>query len=190
MKAIVFIDGNNFYFKLKELTSNESCRVDLLSFDYQNFAKWLVATDTLTQVRYYIGAVRRKNGKDKDKSERLYANQQKLLSKLDREQVSISLGVLIQHPDKTYHEKGVDVKLAVEMIRLARINEYDVAYLLSSDTDLVAAVQEVQAFGKQVVYVGIAKGQSYGLSQVANDVRLLRAEDIKQFLVPLLDLRH
>ena len=183
MRAIVFIDGSNFYFRLKSLTASGS-RYDLSGLDYQNFSKWLVAQDTLCQIRYYIGAVRRKNGQDRDKSEKLYADQQKLLSKLNREGVEVMLGVLIQHPDKTYHEKGVDVKLAVEMIRLARKDMYDVAYLLSSDTDLVAAVQEVQAFGKKVVYVGTAKAQSYGLSQVSNDVRLLRLEDIQPFFVP------
>ena len=68
------------------------------------------------------------------------------------------------------------------MIRFAREDKYDIAYLVSSDTDLVAAVEEVQAFGKTVQYVGISKGQSYGLSKVADDVRLLRAEEIEQFL--------
>lgn len=52
---------------------------------------------------------------------------------------------------------------------------------MSSDTDLVAAVEEVQAFNKTVQYVGISKGQSFGLSTVADDVRLLRPEEINQF---------
>ncbi len=57
-----------------------------------------------------------------------------------------------------YHEKGVDVRLAVEMIRLAREDRYDQAYLISSDTDLVPAVEEVQRLGKAVQYVGTPKG--------------------------------
>lgn len=69
------------------------------------------------------------------------------------------------------------------MIRFARQNKYDLAYLISSDTDLVAAIEEVQAFGKTVQYVGISKGQSFGLSKTADDVRLLRPEEIEQFLL-------
>ncbi|MBT9131742.1 NYN domain-containing protein [candidate division NPL-UPA2 bacterium Unc8] len=88
---------------------------------------------------------------------------------------------LIRHPDKTYHEKGVDVRLSVEMIRFARENKYNIAYLVSSDTDLVAAVEEVRSIGKTIQYVGIPKGQSYGLSSVANNVRLLRLEEIEKF---------
>ena len=68
------------------------------------------------------------------------------------------------------------------MIRFARQNRYDIAYLISSDTDLVPAVEEIKAFGKTVQYVGIPKGQSFGLSVVADDVRLLRPEEIEQFL--------
>ena len=116
------------------------------------------------------------------KSEQMYADQQKLLRRLQRQNIIITLGQLIRHPDKTFHEKGVDVRLAVEMIRFARRNAYDIGYLVSSDTDLVPAVEEVQSFGKSIQYVGIAKGQSFGLTKVANDVRLLRPEDIKPFL--------
>ena len=44
------------------------------------------------------------------------------------------------------------------------------------------AVEEVKAFGKKVQYIGIPKGQSFGLSVMADDVRLLRLEDVEQFL--------
>lgn len=114
-----------------------------------------------------------------------YADQQKLLARLDRQGIHHVLGTLIRHPDQSFHEKGVDVRLAVEMIRFARENTYDIAYLISSDTDLVAAVEEVQSFGKMVQYVGIVKGQSFGLTKAADDVRLLRPEDVDSFLPPL-----
>ena len=68
------------------------------------------------------------------------------------------------------------------MIRYARENKYDHGYLISSDTDLVPAVEGVQSFGKTIQYVGIAKGQSFGLSKVADNVRLLRLKEIEQFI--------
>ncbi|XOB41111.1 MAG: NYN domain-containing protein [Candidatus Nealsonbacteria bacterium] len=104
-----------------------------------------------------------------------------MLRKLQKQDIIVALGQLIRHPDKSYHEKGVDVRLAVEMIRFAREDKYDIAYLVSSDTDLVAAVEEVQLIGKIVQYIGIAKGQSFGLSKVADDIRLLRPEEVEQF---------
>lgn len=179
-RAIVFIDGNNFYFRLKELSSQIDGKFSLLDFNFRSFGEWLIKPNTLVEIRYYIGALKRQH--NNEKSEKMYADQQKLIGKLQQQNISIIFGQLIQHPDKTFHEKGVDVRLAVEMIRFAREDKYDLAYLLSSDTDLVAAVEEAQSFSKKVQYVGVAKGQSFGLTKVSNDVRLLRPEDIQQFL--------
>ncbi|MEK7160452.1 MAG: NYN domain-containing protein [Patescibacteria group bacterium] len=181
-KAIIFIDGSNFYFRLKDLESQVNGKHSLLEFDFRGFAEWLTTNDEnkLVEVRYYVGALKRQ--RNNEKSEKMYANQQRLLGRLQQQKIPVVLGQLIQHPDKTFHEKGVDVRLAVEMIRLARENMYEVAYLVSSDTDLVAAIEEVQSFGKKVQYIGTAKSQSFGLAKAADDVRLLRAEDIKKFL--------
>ena len=181
-KAIVFIDGSNFYFWLKDLEAQIDDKHSLLEFDFRKFAEWLAANDKneLVEVRYYIGALKRQ--RNNEKSEKMYADQQKLLGKLQQQKIPVVLGQLIQHPDKTLHEKGVDVRLAVEMIRLAREKMYDVAYLVSSDTDLVAAVEEVRSFGKKVQYIGTARSQSFGLAKAADDVRLLRSEDIRVFL--------
>ena len=178
---MVFIDGGNFYFKLKELTTrlDIGTRISLLKFDFNTFSKWLVGDNDLVEVRYYIGKLSRKRGDMK--SETMYTNQQKLLRKLQKQNVLVTLGQIIQHPDGSHHEKGVDVRLAVEMIRLARQDKYDIAHLLSSDTDLVPAVEEIIDMGKTVQYVGTHKGQSFGLTVTANDMRLLRSEDIKQF---------
>lgn len=181
-RAAVFIDGNNFYFRLKNLCEGFDKTVRLLEFGHRAFSEWLVKPNELVEIRYYIGALKRRNG---EKSEKMYADQQKLLAKLQDQKIGIVLGQLIQHPDKTFHEKGVDVRLAVEMIRLAREDRYDVAYLVSSDTDLVPAVEEVQSFGKTVFYVGAPKFQSFGLTKAARgNVILLRPEDIKPFAVP------
>jgi uncharacterized LabA/DUF88 family protein len=181
MRGFVFIDGSNFYHKLKNLTAGRKQEFPLSSFDFRAFSTWLAAPGELAGVRYYIGAVKRDGS---EKSQSLYTDQQWLIGRLQQQGVEIVLGHLIRHPDRTFHEKGVDVRLAVEMIRLAREGRYDQAYLVSSDTDLVPAVEEVHSFGKRVQYVGTPKGQSYGLSKVADDVRLIRPEDVRPFFEP------
>ena len=60
---------------------------------------------------------------------------------------------------------------------------------MSSDTDLVPAVEEVKSFNKKVTYIGIVKGQSFGLTKASDDTRLLRLEDIEPFLPKPLPLR-
>ena len=181
MRAYVFIDGNNFYFKLRSLTARLEKKYKLSSFNFRAFSEWLAEPNTLIGASYYIGAIRQQE--NNEKSKKMYTDQQRLLRRLQAQNISFVLGHLIRHPDKTYHEKGVDVRLAVEMIRYARQDKYDIAYLISSDTDLVPAVEEVRSFGKKVQYVGIPKGQSYGLTKAADDIRLLRPEEVDQFFV-------
>ena len=46
-------------------------------------------------------------------------------------------------------EKGIDVRLALDVVRLARENRYDVAILFSQDQDLAEAVEEVKAIARE-----------------------------------------
>jgi len=52
---------------------------------------------------------------------------------------------------------------------------------LSSDTDLVPAVEEVLSFNKKVKYIGAADRQSFGLSKITGNYLILRPEDIEDF---------
>ena len=178
-KAIVFIDGSNFYFRLKDLTKDLKY-VSLLNFNYRKFSEWLCKDFELIDIRYYIGAVRRK--KNNLKSEEMYSNQQKLFRRLRGNKVNIIEGQLIQHPNKIFHEKGVDVRIAVEMIRFARQNKYDTAFLISSDNDLIPAVEEVFSFNKKVRYICAVNRRSFLLSKTTGDYLILKQKDVKRFL--------
>lgn len=50
-------------------------------------------------------------------------------------------------------QKGVDMRVALQMVRLAYNNVYDTAILVCGDADLVEAVKSVKELGKQVEYV-------------------------------------
>ncbi len=64
-----------------------------------------------------------------------------------------------------YHEKGVDVQLAVDILIGAYEDLYDRAILISSDTDLIPAIQKVKQLGKQIEYIGFSH-QPRGLSPI------------------------
>jgi len=51
-------------------------------------------------------------------------------------------------------EKGVDVAIATDMIRLAWEESYDYAVLVSSDADYVPAVEFLTSKGRRVIHVG------------------------------------
>lgn len=64
---------------------------------------------------------------------------------------------------KTYYkvEKGTDINLAVHALTKAHFNAYDVAFVMSADTDYLTVYQQLKNMGKIVVVV-IVKGQNIG----------------------------
>ena len=76
-------------------------------------------------------------------------NQRKLLGKLQKQGWEIGFGHMLK-TDK-YHEKGVDVLMAVDLLVGAYENIYDTAILVSGDGDFVPAIQRVQKLNKKVV---------------------------------------
>ena len=84
--------------------------------------------------------------------------------------------------DGKYHEKGVDVQLAVDLLVGAYENSYDTAILLSSDTDLIPAIKKVKELGKAVEYIGFAHKPTIALQTHATLSRLLIQEEIEAFV--------
>ncbi len=170
------IDGGNFYYKLRSLHLSH-----LLAFDYAAFAKFLAGDATLTEKRYYIGAVR--DTKD-PKSQLLHQNQQRLLASLTKHGFSYTLGYLLKDQDGVYHEKGVDVQMAVDIVRAAYEGTCHRILLISSDTDLIPAIEIARNKGIEIVYIGFKHQQSYALKAKASRYRLLRKEELLPFITP------
>lgn len=60
----------------------------------------------------------------------------------------------LKHANGIIYQKGVDVKLAADLIHLANVNAYDIALLLGGDTDLIESVKLVKdGLGKIIVLV-------------------------------------
>jgi uncharacterized LabA/DUF88 family protein len=82
----------------------------------------------------------------------------------------------------TYHEKGVDVKLAIDMVVGAYENFFDTVILISSDTDIIPAVEKVIARKKRVEYIGLSYRPSFGLMKKVSETRLLTKSDLEKFV--------
>ncbi|MEK7624867.1 MAG: NYN domain-containing protein [Patescibacteria group bacterium] len=175
-RVAVFIDGGNFYFKLKELGIK-----NISHFGYRQLAEWLARDRKVAYAGYYVGVVRAKS--NDVKGQKLRAGQVNLFNFLrSKEQLfEIRQGYLMKS-DGVYHEKGVDVQLAVDLLVGAYDNTYDTAILLSSDTDLIPAVKKVKELGKSVEYIGFAHHPTIALQTRATLSRLLIKEEIEPFV--------
>ncbi|MFD2839672.1 NYN domain-containing protein [Populibacterium corticicola] len=66
-------------------------------------------------------------------------------------------------------QKGVDLRLALDLVGLARTGSVRTAYLISGDDDLTEAVEEAQSLGLKVVLLGIPdESARLGYSSVAD----------------------
>ncbi|MCL4374542.1 NYN domain-containing protein [Patescibacteria group bacterium] len=172
-RCAIFIDGSNFYFKLKDLKLH-----NLLQFDFSAFAKMLAGKDKIVSVTYYIGKIR---ADGTEKTQKLFNNQRKLLAHLRKHKLRYSLGYLMKSDDK-YHEKGVDVNIAVDMLVATYENLCDRIILISSDTDLLPAIEKAKEKGMQVEYIGFSHKPSVAMVAVCSMPRLLMAEELSKFI--------
>jgi len=90
------------------------------------------------------------------------------------------LGYLLKN-DGIYHEKGVDVHIAVDMLVAAYENICDRVILVSSDTDLSPAIEKTRAKGKIVEYVGFSHKASVAMVRFCTESRLLSKDDLLLF---------
>lgn len=67
-----------------------------------------------------------------------------------------------------YHEKGIDVNIATDMLSLAFHNAYDVAVLVSGDVDYVTVVKAIQDLGKIVENVSFVKSAAIELRKTCD----------------------
>jgi uncharacterized LabA/DUF88 family protein len=132
-RALIFIDGSDLYFKLRDLQLHL-----LLSFDFSRFALSVIGKRELVQATYYVGKIRTHGT---EKTQQLFNNQRKLFAHLRNHNIRYSLGYLLKS-DGVFREKGVDVQIAVDLLVAAYENLCDRIYLVSSDTDLIPAIHK------------------------------------------------
>ncbi len=173
-KIAIYIDGGNFYQRLKDKEINFPVGV---KFDYDRFIDFLSGGRNLVSKRYYIGVVRNVDGSKK--SEKLLKSQQKFLGELEKEGFVIKRGKIVYNGN--IREKGVDVKIATDLIIGAVDDLYDTAIIVSSDTDLIPAIKYIKYRGKKVEYVGFSHNPSWGMMKESTLRKLIVPSDVENF---------
>lgn len=167
MKILLAVDGSNLYHRLREIS---------LWVDYNELAEWLTKGDEVAAKRFYVGRV--KANPESEKAVAMMSSQQKMLANLKKAGWEIAEGYLLNSGDGTYHEKGVDVKMANDIVLGAVRKTYEKAILLTSDNDMIPAVTTAIEEGCKVEYVGFSHKPSYGLIKNCTDRRLIAEKDL------------
>jgi uncharacterized LabA/DUF88 family protein len=173
-RVAIYFDGSNTYNKLKTLGLPEEGK----RFDFSAFVAHIVGERKLISKRYYVGIVR--NHDDSEKGEKLVRKQQQFLETLRSSGFEVKPGK-IMYDGGRIREKGVDVKLAIDLVIGAADNLYGTAIVVSSDTDLIPAIKYARYKKKNVEYVGFAGEPSLGMIKECNTQRLFSREDLAPF---------
>ncbi len=161
MSKIALLDGSNLYNKLKRVDN----KLSTSNLHYRDFVEYVIKSKA-NYIGYYVGEIL-PNKNDK-KTWRLYKNQNYLFNGLTSQKISVKKGYLLK-TNGVYHEKGVDVQIAVDMLDMAFDNKYNECYLFSSDTDLIPAIKSAQKRGKKIIYVAFENYLSHALNKVCNN---------------------
>jgi len=162
-RVMVFVDGSNFYRCLKQEFGRH--RIDFLAL-----GKKLAGQRKLIRIYYYNTVVCRED------DEKRYKDQQRFLERLRSvPYLQLQLGRL-EKRGNTVVQKGVDVKIATDMLRFAYSNALDTAILVSGDSDFVPVVNAVKDLGKHVENAFVRSGQSRQLRQTCDRFILLDAD--------------
>jgi uncharacterized LabA/DUF88 family protein len=157
-RVMVFIDGQNFFHSMKRLPY---ITPDMIRINLYKLALLLAKNRKLIRIYYYVGL-----HAENDKAR--YHKQKDFLDHIrETPYCSLRYGRLMKSGEG-YVEKGVDVLLTVDMLKLARLNSYDTAILISGDGDFVEAVRDAQEMGKQVELATVSYQQSTALRLVCD----------------------
>ena len=90
------------------------------------------------------------------------------------------------HTYLTHHEKMTDVNISVELMADAFQNQFDVALLISADSDLVGPLQAVRRLfaDKRIITAFPPARSSYALQQVAHATLHIGHNELAKSLLP------
>ncbi len=183
-KVFLFIDGENFLHKVEEVLKEE--RLDKTNLDPalinldKLFKKPLKGFNIFKKI-FYVSRLHI-HPETKKKSLELIKFQRKLRNNLVKQgyEFIIAGNVRAQKVgDKiVFREKGVDVKIGVDLVSFACDKKLETAILCSSDSDLQPAVAELKQRDIEIIYVGFGTNPNKGLSYTTNRTILLRNPEV------------
>ncbi|OGG05983.1 hypothetical protein A3D05_03350 [Candidatus Gottesmanbacteria bacterium RIFCSPHIGHO2_02_FULL_40_24] len=184
MSCILCIDGENFLHKVEETLKEEGInrkQVDLAAIDFTTLFQDSLKGFTVTRKVFYAAKLHI-HPETQKKSEALIAQQRKLRNTAIAHGFEFILAGNVRAQKVgtkvVFREKGVDVKIAVDMVSASCNQHLKTAILCSSDSDLQPAVAELRSRKVEVVYLGFEANPNKGLTYTTNRTILLRNHEV------------
>ncbi|OGZ62697.1 MAG: hypothetical protein A2998_00405 [Candidatus Staskawiczbacteria bacterium RIFCSPLOWO2_01_FULL_37_25b] len=188
MKVILFIDGRNFLDKIRSAVSQKD--IDFSIYNFKGLIDKVLSEIQTDERIFYFGKLI-EHPDTIEKSKELIEKLRLLKASLEKQKFRVILAGRVRghiekcvkgHETLTFKEKGVDVKLAVDMITLACDNKLKTAIIGSSDSDLQPAIKELKDRKIERIYLGFEDNPNKGLTYTTNRTILIRNSEVLEFL--------
>ncbi len=184
----VYIDGENLVHRLCDAYSTK--RTNLLEFDIRELMKRIVPKAHDADINYYATKIKIKteNKKHRKIIEEMVAWNARWVNKLNQQNITyIKAGNMklrdstkCPHCKKTiavFQEKGVDVRMAVDIVLDAK--EAEEIVIVSSDSDLLPAIRAARKNGARVTYIAYADAINAGIALNCDQTRTYDKDMLK-----------
>lgn len=190
MDSILIVDWENFKRKLADVFKEEKIsQPDWYQYDFKGLFEKVLSGIIINQKFFYFAKIKEHKDTEK-KSKELIEEQRLLKNHLEKQGFKIVLSGRVrgQYEDGffgkkmlIFKEKGVDVKIAVDMVSMAcdkKVKEFIIA---SSDSDLQPAINEIKKRGACCIYLGFETQINRGLSFNTHRTILIRNSEVIEF---------
>lgn len=191
----VFIDGENMRHRLVSALYNAHLITDseeLFTADIRALVEGALNTQ-VEDIRYYTTSIHQPDFEIPEKLHNEISSIERShthwIEQLKRQRINVVVaGILKVHENAPcYHcgrrtmvlqEKGVDVRMATEMV-MAAVHEAEThIVVMSSDADMIPALEIVKRSGARITYLCFAEEENETLKRIADDMVTYSREDI------------
>lgn len=164
--------------------------IDFSIYNFKGLIDKVLSGINIDRKIFYFGRLI-KHPETAEKSEKLIGKQRKLKTGLEEQGFEVILAGRVRghiekcakgHETLTFKEKGVDVKIAVDMVALACEGRLQAAIIGSSDSDLQPAIGELKERKVEMVYLGFEESPNKGLTFTTNRTILIRNSEVTEFV--------
>lgn len=190
MDTILLVDGENLKGKIRTVFKEAKKNKPIWhEFNFRGLFEKVLAGITIERKIFYFARIK-EHENSKEKSKQLIEEQRLLKTHLEAQgfEVVLSGRVRGQLEDGyggkkilVFKEKGVDVKIAVDMVSWSCDKKVKEIILGSSDSDLQPAVKEVRNRKVSCIYLGLESQPNKGLSYTTNKTILIRNSELFEF---------
>ena len=187
-RTIIYVDGFNLYYRAAR-------RYNIKWLNIKDLGEKILREDNeVVGIKYFTSIIKRRSDDHKKHfRQQMYLRALSTIPNLDIIKGTFlqkeSYKPLADNPNEKVRillteEKGSDVNIAVNMVNDAHLDRYDLAVVISNDSDLVGAIEIVRSVNKQVGVLCPSEEISYSLKKAATFHRIISKDDLRDSEFP------